>query len=199
MKTTRRRTDAQPDRTRPDNAKRRCGGTILEKSMMPTMKVFSAIAVCGVFVAAWFGVNAWVHRNDVETVPMKAMDPISTRPERTPPLPEPWTPTPTVRSEFAVPSSSATRVFEVTGYCSCSTCCGKNDGITRSGEVAGPGTVAAPESIPFGTKIVVPGYGTGVVRDRGGAIVDGKLDVWFRSHTEARRWGRRIVECEVVQ
>ena len=43
----------------------------------------------------------------------------------------------------------------------------------------------------IGTRLQIPGYGTGVVEDVGGAITGRHIDVWMPSHETARRWGRR--------
>ena len=69
-------------------------------------------------------------------------------------------------------------------------CCGKfADGKTSSGSDASIPGVAAPNDIPFGTILVIPGYGTCRVDDRGGSIKDKRLDVRFESHQEALNWG----------
>ncbi len=84
--------------------------------------------------------------------------------------------------------------MRVTAYCPCEKCCGQfADGITASGHKIKPGDkfVAADKSIPFGTPIVIPGYGIVPVLDRGGAITEGRLDVFFDSHQEAVNWGVR--------
>jgi hypothetical protein len=58
------------------------------------------------------------------------------------------------------------------------------------------GTLAADTRYyPFGTRMYIPGYGWGVVTDRGGAIKGPeRLDLYFESHREALRWGRRRLE-----
>lgn len=63
------------------------------------------------------------------------------------------------------------------------------------------GTLAADTRYyPFGTRIFVPGYGYGVVEDRGGAIKGReKLDVYFRNHYRARRWGRQRLDVEMFE
>jgi len=63
------------------------------------------------------------------------------------------------------------------------------------------GTIAADTRYyPFGTEIYVPGYGWGVVEDRGGAIKGSKrLDLFYRSHTRAMQWGRQTIEVKVVR
>ncbi len=85
----------------------------------------------------------------------------------------------------------------VTAYCPCEKCClGFSDGITASGKPVtanGGRFVAADKSIPFGTMIIIPGYGTVPVLDRGGAIKGDKFDVFFPSHQEALNWGRQTL------
>jgi RHS repeat-associated protein len=90
----------------------------------------------------------------------------------------------------------------VTGYDNSFQSTGKNPGdkgygITKSGAVAGPGTIAAPRSIPFGTGMFVPGYGCGTVQDRGGAIKGSHIDVWFSSTKAAMNWGVPHLQVEV--
>jgi len=99
-----------------------------------------------------------------------------------------------------------------TAYCDCKKCCGwkrnwllrpvaasgpnkgkrKRVGITASGEKATRGTIAADTSrYPFGTIMCVPGYGYGRVEDRGGAIQGDHIDLFFKRHKDAVRWGRQ--------
>jgi 3D (Asp-Asp-Asp) domain-containing protein len=99
-----------------------------------------------------------------------------------------------------------TFLMQVTAYCHCTKCCGKNaHGITASGKDVkynGGEFVAADTSIlPFGTKLSIPGYADAEpveVIDRGGAIKGNHLDVFFPSHKEALKWGRRLVPVTVV-
>lgn len=62
------------------------------------------------------------------------------------------------------------------------------------------GTIAADtEYYPFGTRMLVPGYGWGEVEDRGSAIKGPKrIDLYHRSHKEALTWGRRKLTVLVV-
>lgn len=107
----------------------------------------------------------------------------------------------------------------VTGYCNCEKCCSwtniqgqavytygkmkgkpKIVGQTSSGRQAHPGTIAAdPKVFALGTKIFVPGYGYGTVEDKGGAIKDMHIDLWFPTHQEALRWGKRTVTVTVLE
>ena len=55
------------------------------------------------------------------------------------------------------------------------------------------GTIAADKDYyRFGTRMYVPGYGWGVVEDRGSAIKGPtRLDLYMDSHDKALKWGRR--------
>lgn len=57
------------------------------------------------------------------------------------------------------------------------------------------GTIAADWSyIAPRTRIYIPGYGWGRVEDKGSAIKgENRLDLYFDSHQEALRWGRKNV------
>ncbi len=61
------------------------------------------------------------------------------------------------------------------------------------------GTIAADTAFyPFGTRMYVPGYGWGVVEDRGSAIKGkNRLDLFFESHNRALRWGRKRVNVRI--
>lgn len=61
------------------------------------------------------------------------------------------------------------------------------------------GTIAADTKYyPFGTQMYVPGYGHGIVEDRGGAIKGpNRIDLYFNSHNDALAWGRRKVRVVV--
>jgi len=63
------------------------------------------------------------------------------------------------------------------------------------------GTIAADtRHYPFGTEMYVPGYGWGVVEDRGRAIKGpDRIDVFFRSHQEALEWGRRRLRVKIAR
>ena len=99
-----------------------------------------------------------------------------------------------------------TVLMEVTAYCPCKICCGPlAHGVTASGEPVehnGGQFVAADRRLPFGTQLRVPGYAGGVVvpvLDRGGAIRGRRLDVFFPTHAEARRWGRQTLPVQIIE
>lgn len=96
------------------------------------------------------------------------------------------------------------RTMNTSAYCACMQCCGKTNGITASGAKASAWyTVAAGKSYPIGTVIYIPALknkpngGWFVVQDRGGAISDSRLDIFFGSHGEALQFGRRNLECYI--
>ncbi|MGB9690607.1 MAG: 3D domain-containing protein [Candidatus Sumerlaeaceae bacterium] len=63
-------------------------------------------------------------------------------------------------------------------------------GLPRAGTIA-----ADTDYYPFGTRMYIPGWGWGVVTDRGGAIKGpDRLDILFPTHRKANQWGRRRVE-----
>ena len=126
-----------------------------------------------------------------------------------------------------VPNGKASRgddpsLVLVTGYCNCGKCCGwkrswfglgapvysygsmkgkpKRVGVTASGTLARRGTVAAdPKVFKPGSRLSIPGYGTGLVEDVGGSIKGRHIDVWFASHEEALEWGARWLKVELEQ
>jgi len=109
--------------------------------------------------------------------------------------------------------------IETTAYCSCGQCCHwkydsagkpvhsqgrqkgkpKAVGMTASGKMAHPGTIAADTRYyPLGTLMYVPGYGYGVVEDRGGDIKGRRrIDLYFETHQQALRWGRQKLDVVV--
>jgi 3D (Asp-Asp-Asp) domain-containing protein len=115
-----------------------------------------------------------------------------------------------VTASAVMPSASVnhklrTLRMEVTAYCPCTKCCGENArGLTASGHDVSYNNsrfVAADSNLPFGTKLVIPGYAGGAVEviDRGGAIKGNKLDVFFATHEEALQWGRQFIEVTVLE
>jgi len=55
-----------------------------------------------------------------------------------------------------------------------------------------------PSVIPLGSKVYVPGYGTAIAADTGGAIQGNRIDVHVASKGEAYNWGRRTVTVTVI-
>ncbi len=91
-------------------------------------------------------------------------------------------------------------LFTVTAYCPCRKCCGvwSGDGKTASGRSirynGGRFVAADTRVLPFFTKVSVRGYAGGravPVIDRGRGVRGRHIDLFFRSHRQAKRWGSR--------
>jgi len=103
-------------------------------------------------------------------------------------------PTALVGAANSCPNGGKPVKMLVTGYDNSFQSTGKNPGdpgygMTANGSVAAYGTIAAPSNYPFGTRMSVPGYGLGTVLDRGGAIRNSHIDLWFPTTQQAINWG----------
>ena len=71
-------------------------------------------------------------------------------------------------------------------------------GITASGTKAGYGTVAVdPRVIPLGSKVYIPGYGTAVATDTGGAIKGNHIDIYVADHDRCNALGVQYANVTV--
>ncbi|WP_147535315.1 3D domain-containing protein [Bacillus marasmi] len=96
-----------------------------------------------------------------------------------------------------------------TGYTAGYESTGKNPGhpefgITYSGVKVKRdlfSTVAADLSVfPIGTILFIPGYGYGVVADKGGAIKGNEVDLYFDTVDEVyNQWGKRTLDVYIVE
>lgn len=84
-------------------------------------------------------------------------------------------------------------------FCHCKTCCQKQNGVTASGKKPVQGrTIAGPRSIPLGTTVSIPGFGTLTVEDRTARKWDGKRwDIYVTDHQRAKRLGIRKVKITI--
>ena len=92
-------------------------------------------------------------------------------------------------------------MFKITAYCPCTECCGiYSDGITADGSYATEGvTVAADTSVlPFGSIIQINGEEY-EVQDRGGAIQNNRIDIYFDDHETAETYGVQYHEVFVKE
>ena len=92
--------------------------------------------------------------------------------------------------------------MRVTGYCACSQCCGKDDGVTANMYRIRPGDtfVAADKKFRFGTQMMIPGYSNSQpvkVMDRGRVITGNRLDLYFHNHNVAKSWGVKYLNVRV--
>ena len=112
-------------------------------------------------------------------------------------------------SREAAPSRAGPRGLQIPREASAYTCGPESTGnrpvdpgycVTASGYRLRPGdkVVAMGKKYPFGTQVMIPGYGLATVRDRGSAISDNHVDLYFERLEDALRWGRRMVTATVV-
>jgi 3D (Asp-Asp-Asp) domain-containing protein len=97
------------------------------------------------------------------------------------------------------------QTFEVTAYTSGPESTGKSPGdpaygITASGEPVQEGiTVACPPSMAFGTRLEIEGLGERVCTDRGGAITEGRLDLYMTELQDALTFGRQWLNVRIIE
>jgi 3D (Asp-Asp-Asp) domain-containing protein len=120
---------------------------------------------------------------------------------------------------FFPKNTKPVRTMLVTAYCNCEICCQwarnkdgipifltgplkgkpKKIGVTASGKTAQPGTAAVrPGALPFGTRIHIENTGLFRIEDHG-ALARDQIDIWFPTHEEARRWGRKKLKVTVLE
>lgn len=97
-------------------------------------------------------------------------------------------------------------IYEVTAYTLGEESTGKsrrskNYGITASGEMVKENhTIACPKSLPFGTEIEIHYFdNTFTCLDRGGAIKEGRLDVYMKDLDAALEFGRRKLKVHIIK
>ncbi|WP_442595918.1 3D domain-containing protein [Neobacillus sp. D3-1R] len=106
-------------------------------------------------------------------------------------------------------SKYPSKTVVATGYTAGYESTGKNPdnpsyGITYSGVKVKRdlySTIAADLNVfPIGTILFIPGYGYGVVADKGGAIKGNKLDLFYESVDDVyNHWGKKTVNVYIVE
>ncbi len=88
----------------------------------------------------------------------------------------------------------------ITAYCACTTCCGpKASGLAANGQPPVEGrTIAASRSLPFGTMIHIPNVGWRKVEDRLAKRYDHRIDIYFKKHADAKKFGIRKETVKIV-
>jgi len=72
--------------------------------------------------------------------------------------------------------------------------------ITSTGQKVKVGGIAVdPKVIAYGTRVYVEGYGYATANDCGGAIKDNKIDIFFESDKECKKWGVKKVKLYVLE
>ena len=71
-------------------------------------------------------------------------------------------------------------------------------GRTSTGMPTAAGVVAVdPAVIPLGSRLTIPGYGTGIAADTGGSVHGNVIDLWVPTEQQARAWGRRTITITI--
>lgn len=110
----------------------------------------------------------------------------------------------TSETTITIPAGASLGELVVTGYCSCSICCGEYaNGITASGTQATANRTIAVDAynpiVPMGTQVVIEGK-TYTVEDTGDLNAHGTdIDLYYATHQEALNWGKRTVECFLAE
>lgn len=88
----------------------------------------------------------------------------------------------------------------ITAYCACRICCGPNAaGLAANNKPPIQGvTVAGPRAYPLGTKVVI-GTNTYVLQDRTAKRFDGRWDIYFNSHADAKRFGKQTNNVKIIK
>lgn len=104
---------------------------------------------------------------------------------------------PVDKPAFAEPQKQLVSLgmFDVTAYCHCSICCGREGQLTASGTypTAGRTIGVDPEILPYGTEVVINEH-TYIAEDTGGAMQGKHIDIFMDSHEEALQFGRQLLE-----
>ncbi|MFS0863685.1 3D domain-containing protein [Fredinandcohnia sp. 179-A 10B2 NHS] len=106
-------------------------------------------------------------------------------------------------------SKYPTKTVTATGYTAGVESTGKDSshpqyGITYSGVKVKRdlySTVAADLNVfPIGTVLFIPGYGYGVVADKGGAIKGNKIDLYYDSVEDVyKHWGKKTLDVYIIK
>lgn len=108
--------------------------------------------------------------------------------------------TPADQPAFAEPQKRLVSLgmFEVTAYCHCAICCGREGQLTASGTwpEAGRTIGVDPELLPYDTEVIINGH-TYIAEDTGGAMQGRHIDIFMDSHAAALQFGRQEIEVFV--
>ena len=90
--------------------------------------------------------------------------------------------------------------FKITAYCPCRECSGGYGRQTSTGHRArARHTIAVdPRNIRYGTKLIIDGV-TYTAEDCGGGVKGRHIDIFFDTHREVERFGKRYREVRVYE
>jgi 3D (Asp-Asp-Asp) domain-containing protein len=85
----------------------------------------------------------------------------------------------------------------VTGYCigPCRRCGTRGRTYTGTRTLRGIAVARSGRRVlPIGSKVFVPGYGSARIDDVGGGVGPTQIDLRFKSHRTAAKWGARKIQ-----
>lgn len=87
----------------------------------------------------------------------------------------------------------------VTAYCACVLCCGPEAaGVMANGQPVTVGSIAAPRSVPFGTRVRIGKLGVFVVRDTMPGDAPNRWDIFFPRHEDAKQFGKQTLDVTII-
>ena len=90
--------------------------------------------------------------------------------------------------------------YKLTAYCGCRKCSGKWGARTASGKKAKQGRTIAVDKrkIKLGSKVQINGK-TYVAEDVGGGVKGKHIDMYFSSHNQVRKFGKKYRKVYLVK
>lgn len=92
-------------------------------------------------------------------------------------------------------------IATITAYCACVKCCGTSSpGINAAGRAPVQGvSIAGPRRFPLGTRVKLEGMtNVFIIDDRLAKKYDSRFDLFFNSHSDALRFGKRRLRVTII-
>ena len=88
--------------------------------------------------------------------------------------------------------------FKCTAYCPCKKCSGEYGDLTATGVRAKEGRTIAvdPKVIPYGSVVIINNKEY-IAEDCGSAIKNKCIDIYFRHHKDAKRFGVKYLKIKI--
>src|SRR5450756_17500 len=108
-----------------------------------------------------------------------------------------------IKQEPVIVSKTETKIVEwyyfvATGYSANDSIQG-TDNITATGKEVSEGVIAVdPRIIPLGTTVEIKNLGKFIAEDTGGKIKGNRIDIYFNSKTEAKKFGKQGIWLRMV-
>lgn len=109
-----------------------------------------------------------------------------------------------IKQEPVIVSKTETKIIEwyyfvATGYSSNDSTQGTNN-VTATGKEVYEGIIAVdPKIIPLGTEVEIKDLGKFIAEDTGGKIKGNRIDIYFSSKTEAKKFGKQGIWLRMIK